>query len=68
MAKKYVKIPFSNKEPGPIMGRDEFANLPQGPIFRTFENKVDLRGKIPNSFTEALVEVSGISENTQVEY
>lgn len=68
MRKKYVKVPYSDTEPGPIMGKNEFANLPQKPINKTFENKVDLRGKLPNSFTEALVEVSGISENTQGEY
>ena len=68
MAKKYTKLKFSNTEPGPIMGQGDFANMPPAPKFMTFKNEVDLRSKIPNSFTCALEEVSGISENKQVEY
>ena len=68
MAKKYKKLPMSNTEPGPIMGKGDFANMPVKPKFMTFKNEVDLRGGLPNSFTCALEEVSGISENEQADY
>ena len=58
----------NNKEPGPIYGKGDFANLPEKPIFKDFPKDPTTRGGIPDSFTANLEEVTGICENKQEKY
>lgn len=51
------------KMPSKPMGQDDFANLPNRPIYMTFTGKNDYRGGIVNNFTTNVSEVSGIEEN-----
>lgn len=68
MAPQKKNMKPRNSEPGPIMGRDSFANMPESPIFKDFSEQPELRGGLPNSFTANIEEVSGIRENKQSKY
>jgi len=62
---KYKTLKFDDEKPEPLMGKGDYANLPQAPKFMKFGNRVDTRSGIPNSFTCTLEEVSGVDENEQ---
>lgn len=68
MTQQKKKISPRNREPGPIMGKNSYANMPDRPIFKDFPVEPELRGGLPNSFTANLEEVSGICENKQEKY
>lgn len=61
---KSLNYNFSvQKEPKKRMGQNSFANLPNEPIMKKFDNKPNYRGGNVNSFTQNISEMSDIYEN-----
>lgn len=51
------------KDPKRRMGQEDFANLPNRPMYMGFSGKHDYRDGIINGFTCEVSEISDMSEN-----
>lgn len=62
--KRSVNYDFNKqKDPMRRMGEDEYANLPQRPMYMSFDDKNEYRDGVINSLSSRVREISDISEN-----